>query len=52
MAKYLGVTVQVCGRSMIGVYEKDMIRKATNYAYAIMNLSRGVLDRAMVAKRL
>ena len=52
MAKYLGVTIQVRGRSMIGVYEKDMIRKATNYAYAIMNLSRGVLDRAMVAKRL
>ena len=46
------VTIQVRGRSMIGVYEKDMIRKATNYAYAIMNLSRGVLDRAMVAKRL
>ena len=52
VAKYLGVTIQVRGRSMIGVYEKDMIRKATNYAYAIMNLSRGVLDRAMVAKRL
>ena len=52
VAKYLGVTIQVHGWSMIGVYEKDMIRKATNYAYAIMNLSRGVLDRAMVAKRL
>ena len=52
VAKYLGVTIQVRRRSMIGVYEKDMIRKTTNYAYAIMNPSRGVLDRAMVAKRL
>ena len=52
VAKYLGVTIQVRGRSMIGGYEKDMIRKATNYAYAIMNISRGILDRAMVAKRL
>jgi hypothetical protein len=43
VAKYLGVTFQVRGRSMIGVYEKDMIRKATNYTYAIMNISRGLL---------
>ena len=50
--KYSGVTIQVRGRSMIGVYEKDMICKVTNYEYAIMNLSRGVLDRSMVAKRL
>ena len=41
VAKYLGVTIQVRRRSMIGVYEKDMIRKTSNYAYAIMNPSRG-----------
>jgi len=49
VAKYLGVTIQVHGRSLIEGYEKDMILKDTNYVYAIMNLSRGVLDRAMVA---
>ena len=49
VAKYLGVTIQVHGTSLIEGYEKDMILKDTNYVYAIMNLSRGVLDRAMVA---
>ena len=37
---------------MIGVYEEDMICKATNYTYSIMNLSRRVLDRAMLARKL
>ena len=44
LAKYLGVNLQTRGRSMIGVYEKHMMCKATSYAYTIMNLSRGILN--------
>ena len=49
-ALYIASLGQALDSFKLGV--KDMIRKATNYAYAIMNLSRGVLDRAMFAKRL
>ena len=49
IAKYLGVNVQVRGRSMIGKYESEIIRRATNYAYTIMNLTRGAFDRSYVA---
>ena len=52
IAKYLGVHIQLRGRSIIGKYEENVVRLATNYAYSIMNLSRSVLDRAIVAKRL
>ena len=52
IAKYLGVHIQLRGRSIIGKYEENVVRRATNYAYSIMNLSRSVLDRAIVAKRL
>ena len=45
----LGVNVQVRGRSMIGKYESEIIRRATNYAYTIMNLTRGAFDRSYVA---
>ena len=52
IAKYLGVNIQLRGRSIIGKYEENVIKQATNYAYSIMNLSQSVLDRAIVAKRL
>ena len=52
IAKYLGVNVQVRGRSMIGKYESEILRRATNYAYTIMNLTRGAFDRSYVARRL
>ena len=52
IAKYLVVNVQVQGRSMIGKYESEIIRRATNYAYTIMNLTRGAFDRSYVARRL
>ena len=41
VAKYLGVNIQVRGRSMVGKYESDIIRRATNCAFTIMNLTRG-----------
>jgi len=50
VAKYLGVNIQLRGRSMIGQYEEIMINRATSYAYSIMNLTRGGLDRALIAK--
>ena len=37
---------------MIGKYESEIIRRATNYAYTIMNLTRGAFDRLYVARRL
>ena len=52
VAKYLGVNIQLRGRSMIGQYEDIMIRRATSYAYSIMSLTRGGLDRALIAKRI
>ena len=52
VAKYLGVNIQLRGRSMIGQYEELMIRRAKSYAYSIMNLTRGGLDRALIAKRI
>ena len=52
VAKYLGVNIQLRGRSMIGQYEELMINRATSYAYSIMNLTRGGLDRALIAKRI
>ncbi len=52
VAKYLGVNIQVRGRSMVGQYEELMINRATSYAYSIMNLTRGGLDRALIAKRI
>ena len=33
--------MQVRGRGMIREYERTVVRRATNQAYAIMNLSRG-----------
>ena len=41
VAKYMGVNIQVRGRSMVGKYESDIIRRATNCAFTIMNLTRG-----------
>ena len=52
IAKYLGVSIQVRGRSMVGKYESDIIRRATNCAFSIMNLTRGSMDRSLVARRL
>ena len=52
IAKYLGVSIQVRGRSMVGKYESDVIRRATNCAFSIMNLTRGSMDRSLVARRL
>ena len=37
---------------MIGKYESEIIRRASNYAYTIMNLTRGAFDRSYVARRL
>ena len=31
---------------MIGQYEEIMINRATSYAYSIMNLTKGGLDKA------
>ena len=39
VSKYLGVQMQVRGRGMIREYERTVVRRATNQAYAIMNLS-------------
>ena len=52
VAKYLGVKMQLRGRNIIGQYEEIMIKRAMSYAYAIMNLTRGGLDRALIAKRV
>ena len=52
VAKYLGVKLQLRGRNIIGQYEEIMINRAMSYAYAIMNLTRGGLDRALIAKRV
>ena len=52
VAKYMGVNIQVRGRSMVGKYESDIIRRATNCAFTIMNLTRGSMDRSLVARRL
>ena len=52
VAKYLGVKLQLRGRNIIGQYEEIMIKRAMSYAYAIMNLTRGGLDRALIAKRV
>ena len=41
IAKYLGVSIQLRGRNMIGQYEEIIISRATSYAYSIMNLTRG-----------
>jgi len=43
VANYLGVKLQLRGRNIIGQYEEIMINRAMSYAYAIMNLTRGVL---------
>ena len=37
---------------MIGKYESDIIRRATNCAFTIMNLTRRAVDRSLVARRL
>ena len=37
---------------MVGKYESDIIRRATNCAFTIMNLTRGSMDRSLVARRL
>ena len=37
---------------MIGQYEEIMISRAKSYAYSLMNLTRGGLDRALIAKRI
>ena len=42
VTKYLGDNIQLRGRSMIGQYEDIMIRRATSYAYSIMNLTRAI----------
>ena len=52
VAKYLGVKMQLRGRNIIGQYEEIMIKRPMSYAYAIMNLTRGGLDRAIIAKRV
>ena len=52
VAKYLGVKIQIRGRTIIGQYENDMIRRAKSYAYSLMNLTRGGLDRAHIAHKL
>ena len=51
-AKYLGINIQVRGRNMIGEYEDNMVKKAMSYAYTIMNLTRGGLDRAKLTRKL
>ena len=52
VAKYLGVKIQLRGRNIIGQYEEIMIKRAMSYAYTIMSLTRGGLDRALIAKRV
>jgi hypothetical protein len=52
VAKYLGVKIQIRGRTIIGNYEEDMIRRAKSYAYSLMNLTRGGLDRAHIAHKV
>ena len=51
-AKYLGVTVQIRGRNIVGPYEKEMRKRATSYTHTIMNLTRAGLDRALLARKL
>ena len=51
-AKYLGVKLQLRGRNMIGQYEETMIKRAMSYAYTLMTLRGGGLDRALIAKRV
>ena len=36
VAKYLGVSIKVRGRGMIGIYEAQMLKRAKKYAYTIL----------------
>ena len=49
MAKYLGVKLAIRPRSYLSDFNKDIIKKARNYAFSIMSLSKEHLDRGMVA---
>ena len=49
VAKYLGWNIRVRGRNLVGLYEADMVKRAKNYAYTVMNLTITGLDRAVVA---
>ena len=51
-AKYLGVNMQIRGRNVVGQYEVVMLKRANGCAMSIMNLTRGGLDRALIAKKL
>ena len=52
VAKYLGVNIRVRGRNLIGLYETEIVKRAQNYAYTIMNLTRTGLDRAVIARSI
>ena len=49
VAKYLGWNIRVRGRNLVGLYEADMVKRAKNYAYTVMNLTITGLDRAVIA---
>ena len=52
VAKYLGVNIQVQGRSLVGQYERTMLSRARTFSHTIMGLSKSGLDRASVARTL
>ena len=44
VAKYLGVKIQVKGRSLAGQHEQVMVTRAQAYAQTILGLSKAGLD--------
>ena len=50
--KYLGVDIQVKGRSLVKPREERMLQIAQKYANTIMGVTRAGLDRALVAHTL
>ena len=52
MAKYLGVKLAIRPRAYLSDLNKDILRKARNYAFSIMSLSKDHLDRCMIAREM
>ena len=49
---YLGMDYRLKGRDFLGDHYEKMKKKADKYVYAILNLTRDLLDRSVVARSL
>ena len=52
MFTYLGVDFRVKGRDFLGDHYEKMLKKADKYVFAILNTTRDLLDRSLVARSL